>query len=581
MARAAILGPKLSGIRRLYLRKQKANILALGVVALLGFLMLFMFGNQILWSFLQHQRYQQALEAAALKAASDLSEIVINDPYFGFVSLSDRPAIGRATKAADGQSVPVHSINTIIAAARLDYIVARELGNAQMEQFALEDARRARDTAVQLNKTLTQALTQNPKATLHDMDGNVIKPYADALKVYTTSLSCFSKASPKEFTLNLGWLKDSGASVTPVPVSKANLSRPRKDKYVPAGGEVKGFYRAGIDIPVANEHFTFASLGAQPSLVRTENFVPTDANHVSSIVRVQSLCDAPSLLPWDKSSHLVNGRACAEAYSLTSQPAPSVLVVAFPDGRPDGVNCLRDLILCRGLNLATMKTYRPIKGDFPIDAEAELEPLDDSLADCTAGSAVARSFYDWLRSNYALPKIDALLEALDQPLHNLGSAASSGSSIFALEVTAGGDTVITCLRRNPFEDLRIAEGQLYAISNQPAPIGSHSWTVVCRDEVFITGTTNGGMHAGQPMAGNPINWAELSTYVDERFASAAATRRPAGVSISGEQLPGGGIDLTGAKLKLNNAQAAGHDIRTSACSAGLAAEIRVSSPMSH
>src|SRR5262249_32330758 len=138
-----------------------------------------------------------------------------------------------------------------------------------------------------------------------------------------------------------------------------------------------------------------------------------------------------------------------------------------------------------------------------------------------------------------------------------------------------------CLRRNPFEDLRIAEGQLYAISNQSAPIGSHSWTVVCRDEVYAVGIINGGMHAGQPMAGNPINWAELSTYVDERFASAAATRRPAGISISGEAHPGGGIDLGGAKLQLNNAQAAAHDIRTSACSSGLAAEIRISSPMTH
>src|SRR5262249_51716341 len=159
---------------------------------------LFMFGNELVWLFLQQQRYQQALEASALKAASDLSEIVINDPYFGFVSLTDRPAIGRATQAPDGEPVPVRGINTIIATARLDYIIATELGNEKMQGFALEDALHARDTAVRLNNALEEALKVNPKEVPHDMDGNVVRPYSDALNTYNTSLLCFTNKPPKE-----------------------------------------------------------------------------------------------------------------------------------------------------------------------------------------------------------------------------------------------------------------------------------------------------------------------------------------------------------------------------------------------
>jgi len=73
----------------------------------------------------REQRYQQAIESAALRAATELSEIVINDPYFGFISLSDQKPIGQATFAADGEPLPVHGINTIIATTRLDYLIAK------------------------------------------------------------------------------------------------------------------------------------------------------------------------------------------------------------------------------------------------------------------------------------------------------------------------------------------------------------------------------------------------------------------------------------------------------------------------
>src|SRR6516225_9906245 len=111
-------------------RTAEGSILAIGAVILIVVCLIILLGGQTIWSFLLHERYKQALEAAALKAASDLSEIVINDPYFGFISLSDRPPIGHATVAEDGEPVPVHGINTIIATSRLEYLIATEIGDA-------------------------------------------------------------------------------------------------------------------------------------------------------------------------------------------------------------------------------------------------------------------------------------------------------------------------------------------------------------------------------------------------------------------------------------------------------------------
>src|SRR5579883_2289538 len=135
-------------------RRRKGSIIAIGAVVILVLSLVAAFGGQTIWSYLQHERYRQALESAALKAASDLSEIVINDPYFGFVSLSDRPAAGNATIADDGEPMPVHGINSLIAASRLDYLIASELCDERLQSFALEDARHARDAASRLTEVL-------------------------------------------------------------------------------------------------------------------------------------------------------------------------------------------------------------------------------------------------------------------------------------------------------------------------------------------------------------------------------------------------------------------------------------------
>ncbi|MFX8700516.1 hypothetical protein ABTM56_20650, partial [Acinetobacter baumannii] len=67
-----------------------------------------------------HSESKNAIEAAALAAAADLSRIVVNTPEYGFISLSDAAPIGKSTSASDQYYLPVRSINSIIGTCRLE-----------------------------------------------------------------------------------------------------------------------------------------------------------------------------------------------------------------------------------------------------------------------------------------------------------------------------------------------------------------------------------------------------------------------------------------------------------------------------
>ncbi len=86
------------------------------VVAILAGLIvtviLFMLGYvRILGS---HSEQRTAIESAALAAAKDLSRIVVEDPNFGLISLSDAAPVGTNTAAGDRYFMPVHGINTLL-----------------------------------------------------------------------------------------------------------------------------------------------------------------------------------------------------------------------------------------------------------------------------------------------------------------------------------------------------------------------------------------------------------------------------------------------------------------------------------
>jgi hypothetical protein len=539
-------------------RREQGSLLAIVAVVLLVLLAIVLAGGQTIWSFVLHKRYEQAIEAAALKGASDLSDIVINDPYFGFISLSDRPAIGHGTIAEDGQPLPVHGINTIIAASRLDYLVATELGDDRLVEFALDDVEHARTAALNLKKVLAKAVQGECKDAT-DMDGNIVRPYADALQAYSASLEYITRDPPQDFKLILGRLTPFGETVTPVPYS--SNSRLFSPKEV-----ANGYYRAYVDLPVGGQHLSFASLGLQPSLVSVNKFAPADNEHICTIVKAQATCQLYNLLPWEHESQKMAIQACGQPYTLNTLPAPSVLILSFPDGCPNGIDSMLDLMSDFSLGNLKMGTFTPVGNDYPLDRNCTLEPLDIHLS---ASSAFALLFHDWLRSNYALPKLDAVIAAANQ---SFAQSMNGGRPILAVEASRDGNIVMSQLRQNPFPNVAVQEKQLYSRSVDPLALGVHYWTATCRSEVHTQGTILGGKHAGQPFPADPINWDELSTYVSEPFAHAAASRRPGGIVLNGTPYPGGGISAKDAQLLCGNGREPNRSLRKSSYSAGLACE---------
>lgn len=542
-------------------RRRRGSLIAIGAVILLVLSFIAVFAGQTIWSYLMHERYRQALEAASLKAASDLSEIVINDPYFGFISLSDRPASGHATIAEDGEPVPIHGINSLIAASRLDYLIATELGDERLQSFAGEDARHAREAAANLTQVLEKSLREDSKDA-KDMDGNVVRPYADAVATYQNSLKCFTQEPPLEFRLELGWLRKSGATITPLPYTPQNCG-PLKDIAV------RGYYKANVDLPVGSEHLFLASLGSQPSLVDTNAFNPSDGQHISTVVRAQAKCLLPNLLSQKGERQELVTQACGQAYALDREPAPSVLMLSFPDGLPPGIDTMHDILTHPSLNESVMRSYVPVGNDYPTGHTSELQARG---ASGSAAGSFALALHDWLRNNYALPKVDAMLAILNT---SLSRTAASGNTMFAIEIAADGTPVLTQLSRKPFADRAVEEEQLLLTIDTPIVIGNRSWMVSCRDQVHTPGTIAGGKHAGQPLPADPINWDGLDTFVSRSFAQAAASRRPGGIVANGLLGPLGDLSFAHAQLQCTDGRALSRGFRRSSYSAGLAAEVLI------
>ena len=165
--------------RTLYRARQRGNMLVLVVSILAGLVIaviLFMLGYvRILGS---HSEQRTAIESAALAAAKDLSRIVVEDPNFGFVSLSDGAPVGTSTAAGDKYFMPVHGINTILGTIRLDMIVADQLNDPVMRDFIDRDYSNAMAAKDRLVNVLESAVSGTSEAGSEPRDrgGEIVDP---------------------------------------------------------------------------------------------------------------------------------------------------------------------------------------------------------------------------------------------------------------------------------------------------------------------------------------------------------------------------------------------------------------------
>lgn len=447
-------------------RNSRGNMLVLVTVATLGVLvalLLFVvnFGKLAGGT----GEHTTAIEAAALAAATDIARIVIDDPNYGFISLSDHPPIGRRTVARDGEPLPVLGVNTLLGTARLDYIIAKEINDPTMVALAQQDITNAKAAANRLQAAITDAI--KPGAQSEDLDGTRVAPHERALALYENNLvkQTGGKLVPGSFKLSLGWLRDGAPTVTPVP----DETQVNDAARVPAAKKQDGHYRAFVNIPAHGVNFYFAGMGNRITLVDKRKFMAPVAEIVCSVVRAEA----------DQTVETIDGRnqgqfthaaACALPLGYNDIAPAGVLSVGFPDGLVPGVEKLRDLFSDSQLKTKPGKAWVPQNGDWPLDPGTTLGPSPELGSGTTPTTiAWAHGFYHWLRTGRTRPRPASIRTSLNQKFSDtISDGISQVTLASALIPPAYASTAHSDIPTAIVNDLRIDERYKAILANDQA-----------------------------------------------------------------------------------------------------------------
>jgi hypothetical protein len=449
-----------------------------------------MMGTKISLFAMHRQQAQTLVDAASLIAANDLSKITINDPHFGYVSLSNYPAIGKATRAPDGEPLPVVGINTLIGTVRQNALIARELDNENMSLLAEQDRLALDDTIKQLNEALSYALGEPSKCkkTPKDINGQVVDPVSDVTNFLSANLP--ANMELESVQLSAGWLTNGGPTTIPCPPPKLSAPVHKNDKTE------RPMYRAFSDLPVGKLSFCFAGIGPRSSLVNPSEFCNADEEHICSIVRVEcTFVLKDSSLPGK-----VTSVACSQPFTLPDATTNGVMTLRFLGGPPAGLQSWRDLLRKNTFQDHQLVSYDAVGGDFPLHASAKLRLSYPQLASSTA-QQFAEHLYFWLRSGHLRPRADAILAMLNEPFQ------TGDNQVYVYQFEANGEISRRIVPANIFPAGVVADNQFSSVADTSTSFVNP--VIIFRDNVMNLSTTEGGLHCGQPLAGFPLSQQEL------------------------------------------------------------------------
>ncbi len=554
-------------------RENTGSILVLAMV-ILAFLILpiAIILNKQCFAMMRHSRYQNSMEAASLLAAQQISKIIINDPHFGFISLTNQPPIGKATLAADGEPCPVRSINNVLATIRLDTIIAHKLTNDNLCALANNDYEEAQRALGQFQVSLNSAVDPGNPAIFTDMDGKEIKVHNDAFNLLEKNLCLANSGRAVEirnFRISLGWLKQGGMTNIPVP-------EPEELADLNSEWQQNKKYKACIDIPAVGKSFIFAPVAEAPSLSDETMFQASDSMHFCSVVKTEA--DIEELAECKSTDHInaerrwIHISACAVPAESRQVGPGGALLVFFPCGLIDELRSLNDLLHLPDGNEQPAQFYKAESGDLPIDAnssiaEATLAPWGQQ--NITSSRVVAAGLYSWLRTAGLKPRIDSTLRALSEEFAN-----TLKSSNLLYEFDPDGNVNISSLPAMPLPASVLSDEQLFVETR------GENYSISCYNNVYSVGTINGGKHAGLPLAGDPVNWCDLPYFGlsgedASEHGKGAATGLTAENEIQIDSLIPGAVFKDVAQFKVN-----GHAVsakpRKSYYSGGLAVELSIS-----
>ncbi len=445
------------------------------------------------------QRAQLAAEAGSLAAARALSTIVIDDPDYGYIALSDYAPSSAKLLGADGKPLPVTGINTVIATARTSMLIASKLNNHEMLRLARIDAQKANAASMRLTKVLKDSLaTSRPvnlldpsgKNSFTDKDGNVVQPAEQARMAFLKNIG-LDKSQLKTFVLELGSLTPGASALT-----NTTIPKPLELALLPGGLGKSEYYPAFIDMPVNKESFVFTGVSKQSTLVADNYFRPQTGNMPASIIRLKAVLetsDSDSL-----GLNKIGAVACAAPFALADRQAPGTMVLGLPQGLPGSYFSMQDFLTDHRLTNAHAQVYAANGGDYPEDNQAELLPTNIEDSQSTVASVFALGLYDWLRTAHGQLKLDQALAVVGSRIQPSEGSFKPGESL-VYRFTKDGGIAVEDYRVSDVAKQLVHENQLYTLLWGGLPASNGSWNLAFRDQVRKLGTTSGGKHGGQLM----------------------------------------------------------------------------------
>jgi hypothetical protein len=489
------------------------NTLALVVAITAGVVVLILFfalGYTRLLGGNQEQR--TAIEAASIAAAKDLGRIIVNDPNFGYICLSDAAPVGSSTAASDGFSMPVYGLNTLTGTIRLDLIIADKTNNSTMKYFCKRDLANLKSAKNKLASALQASLL--PGGSGKDIDGNLVTPYTTAERAYEdnkvrmTQASRYVKGSLK---LTLGSLSEGVQTNIPLP-------KPNSWSGVNTTTQSRaGYYVSEVNCPYDGEDFVFGSTSNSIKLVNWQLFQTTSSlpYSIPSVVKAE----ADQMFDNNRIVHIAATATTASVFD--PKPAPGALSIAFPDGRPSFINSAGDI-----LNSPTLASSPPMKletppiDDFPSPSGTAMTPVTWSGPGAsTINNVWSQELYDWYKQAGTKLNAQDAVNMNSAPLVTMGSAGpftDGFMDVFQVNATGNITQKMVLIEPNPFE--AVSNKQMYAeclgaaVTTAGKSASPATWDVYMRDQVAQLGTINGGIHGGRPLSDPLVALAPSSTY---------------------------------------------------------------------
>jgi len=356
-----------------------------------------------------------AIEAAAIAAARDISTIVLETPEFGWVGLSDSAPIGHATEAGDDYYVPVHSINTLIGTARLDHLIANQVGVDTWRELAEADLVKAKAVSARLITEIRNSIASSASFG-RNKNGQQVFPFRSAEAAYRDNLVRMTGGGtyvPNSLRLELGEVE--GITCTPVPNPVG------VDTTLNTSNSISGCYKSYVNVPIGDQDYVFAGIGNSIKLVDYKKWVPAIASlpyHYPTIIRAEAKQVVHQATTGDATLLSV---ACAQPASVYDpRPYPGALTLSFPDGVPDGGDDgvqkiekpldLYSSILSDPQDTCDYLSATP--GDYPSTSGSQCLPTPGAWplpGPILASSACKLAVYDWIRRAGTKADVDSIV----------------------------------------------------------------------------------------------------------------------------------------------------------------------------